>query len=164
MQTTKTDYIQIRISKKEKEHFIKLARWKKLSLSGWILDRIRAEIPPIEINELYSKLKHASDSSYIFALLNDYFIKINEYQWANLVTQKPENLDSENLCYLASMIERTAELRGFKIPDWVKNVDSLWIPYFGSNVKKLRLHLLVNSPVSFKKRNIFIDSSIGERV
>jgi hypothetical protein len=37
-------------------------------------------------------------------------------------------------------------------------------PVFGSELKALRLHLLTNSPPAFRRRNIFIDATLGDRV
>jgi hypothetical protein len=37
-------------------------------------------------------------------------------------------------------------------------------PHFATPLRGLRLHLLRASPVAFKRRNIFVDSSVGDRV
>jgi hypothetical protein len=37
-------------------------------------------------------------------------------------------------------------------------------PAFGTALQSLRLHLLTHSPPPFRLRNIFIDSSLGQRV
>ena len=37
-------------------------------------------------------------------------------------------------------------------------------PVFGSKLESLRLYLLTHSPPPFRRRNIFIDASIGARV
>jgi hypothetical protein len=35
---------------------------------------------------------------------------------------------------------------------------------FGSDLQNLRLYLLTHSPPPFRRRNIFIDSTLGDRV
>jgi hypothetical protein len=35
---------------------------------------------------------------------------------------------------------------------------------FCSSLQSLRMHLLTHSPPPFRRRNIFIDSSLGQRV
>jgi hypothetical protein len=35
---------------------------------------------------------------------------------------------------------------------------------FGSELQSLRLYLLTHSPPPFRARNIFIDSSLGDRI
>jgi hypothetical protein len=37
-------------------------------------------------------------------------------------------------------------------------------PWFASSLKSLRLHLLTASPPPFRRRNLFVDSTIGDRV
>ena len=37
-------------------------------------------------------------------------------------------------------------------------------PVFGSDLMSLRLYLLTHSPAPFRRRNIFIDASVGFRV
>jgi hypothetical protein len=37
-------------------------------------------------------------------------------------------------------------------------------PVFASSLQSLRLHLLVLSPAPFRRRNIFIDSTLGARI
>jgi hypothetical protein len=49
-------------------------------------------------------------------------------------------------------------------PDWTLAVQPLSEPAFGSPLQSLRLHLLVAAPPAFKRRNIFVDSSVGDRV
>ena len=164
MKQNKTDYIQIRINKKEKAKFVKLAELDNMSLSNWILNKLKIDISPVEIKIIYGQIAIASDSSYALAFLNDSLMKVPKHTWSDLVSIKPENLNFENLCYVASMIEHAAEIRELNTPLWVNDIGALQTPYFVSTFKNLRLYLLINSPVSFRKRNIFIDASIGDRV
>jgi hypothetical protein len=50
------------------------------------------------------------------------------------------------------------------VPEWTRSIPLLVEPVFGSDLKSLRLHLLTNSPPPFRSRNIFIDSTLGDRV
>ena len=43
-------------------------------------------------------------------------------------------------------------------------IEALSEPEFGSQLQSLRLHLLTHSPPPFRRRNIFIDTSIGGQV
>ncbi len=43
-------------------------------------------------------------------------------------------------------------------------IEPLPLPVFAVPWQSLRAHLLLESPVPFRRRNIFIDSSIGARV
>jgi hypothetical protein len=37
-------------------------------------------------------------------------------------------------------------------------------PFFGSELRSLRHYLLTHSPAPFRSRNIFIDSTVGDRI
>lgn len=66
--------------------------------------------------------------------------------------------------YIAAMIEQACEGRSIRVPAWVRAVKPLPEPAFGSTLKSLRLHLLTHSPAPFRRRNIFIDATLGDRV
>lgn len=67
--------------------------------------------------------------------------------------------------YVAAMVELAAHRRDVPPPAWVHDVVPLAAePHFATPLASLRLHLLRASPVPFKRRNIFIDSSLGDPV
>ncbi len=66
--------------------------------------------------------------------------------------------------YVAAMVEQAAQLKGVSPPRWTQEVEPLEEPYFAATFRYLRPHLLRVSPVPFKRRNIFIDSGLGDRV
>jgi hypothetical protein len=66
--------------------------------------------------------------------------------------------------YVAAMVELAAHRRDVPPPAWVRDVEPMEEPRFATPLAGLRLHLLRTAPVPFKRRNIFIDSSIGDRV
>ena len=87
----------------------------------------------------------------------------DEYELA--VSEPPQvHLDSYWKNYLAATVEHAAAMKHAKTPSWTQDVPPLDKPAFGSTLKSLKLHLLVNSPPAFIQRNIFIDSSVGDRV
>ncbi len=63
------------------------------------------------------------------------------------------------------MVKLAAHRRDVPPPAWVRDVEPMETePRFATPLAGLRLHLLRTAPVPFKRRNIFIDSSIGDRV
>ena len=62
------------------------------------------------------------------------------------------------------MCETACNLRGLPAPAWTGKIEALAEPVFGSALPSLRLYLLTHSPASFRRRNIFIDSSVGAQV
>jgi hypothetical protein len=76
----------------------------------------------------------------------------------------PEIRDSYRINYVAAMVEVAAHRAGVMPPTWTAAVKPLDTPVFIDPSMSLRAHLLTSSPPPFRRRNIFIDSSIGDRV
>jgi hypothetical protein len=66
--------------------------------------------------------------------------------------------------YVAAVVEQAAHIREIRPPAWTSEIAPLPQPVFAVPRPSLRAHLLLESPVPFRGRNIFIDSSIGARV
>ena len=49
-------------------------------------------------------------------------------------------------------------------PEWCRSVRPLAEPVFTTELVSLRLHLLLHAPIPFRRRNIFVDASVGDRV
>ena len=77
---------------------------------------------------------------------------------------QPSISDAYRLNYVTAMVEVAAHRAGVTPPAWTANVAALASPVFVEPSLKLRAHLLTASPPPFRRRNIFIDSSIGDRV
>lgn len=65
---------------------------------------------------------------------------------------------------LAAMVETRASQLRIPPPAWVHDIPPLEHPWFASDLLSLRLHLLANSPPAFKRRNLFVDATVGSRV
>ena len=76
----------------------------------------------------------------------------------------PEITDPYRLNYVTAMIELAAHRAGVLPPIWTTDVKPLDRPVFIDPSLKLRAHLLTASPPPFRRRNSFIDSSLGDRV
>jgi hypothetical protein len=76
----------------------------------------------------------------------------------------PPGLTPFLLNYITAMVEQACARRGVAIPAWTRTIPPLLEPFFASVLMSLRLHLLTHSPPAFRRRNIFIDSSVGERI
>jgi len=66
--------------------------------------------------------------------------------------------------YIAAMVEYACARRAVAVPSWTRSIAPLAEPVFGSELQSLRLYLLTHSPPPFRARNIFIDSSLGDRI
>jgi hypothetical protein len=115
--------------------------------------------------ELVAALAKSDDRSYAFAELADYLrvLPVREFQRAVAFVPKAK-LDSATLNHLAGMIELASERRDVEPPGWTREVPIPAMPTFGSSLASVRLYLLTRAPVAFRRRNIFVDASIDERV
>ena len=101
-------------------------------------------------------------SVYVLAELNDLLTAATGEELRLL--RAPDISDSYLANYVAAMVELAAHRRDVHPPLWTSDIEPLCEPVFAVPWHSLRAHLLLNSPVPFRRRNIFIDSSIGDRV
>lgn len=162
----KTEQLQIRVSLEQKESIRRRAKASGMEMSQWIISQLFSRLSQ-NFASLISALASSaqSDRFLAFAAINDFLSECDRDDLRATV----EHVDCSGLTifdatYLAAMVESACHQKGIDPPLWVLNMGGLEEPYFGSTLKSLRMHLLVNSPVPFRRRNIFIDSSIGDRV
>ncbi|MEN8184027.1 MAG: hypothetical protein ABFS46_15985 [Myxococcota bacterium] len=135
-----------------------------MSMSDWVLSRV---LPPVgeTFQGLLQALSVAEKPGYVLAELNELLTRLSASEFKLAVSEPPQvQLDTYWRNYVAATIEQAAASKGTEAPAWTEGVQPLEEPVFGSPLKSLRLHLLTSSPVAFRSRNIFIDSSIGDRV
>jgi hypothetical protein len=109
----------------------------------------------------------ADSSSPRFALaeLNSLLSDLTAGELADAVaTGPPPGLSAFLANYIAAMVEYACARRAVAVPNWTRSIAPLAEPVFGSELQSLRLYLLTHSPPPFRARNIFIDSSLGDRI
>lgn len=104
----------------------------------------------------------ANRISYPLAELNDLLTEASGPAIESLPL--PAIDDPYRLNYVTAMVELAAHRTGVVPPLWTASVKPLDAPVFIDPSLKLRAHLLTASPPPFRRRNIFIDSSLGDRV
>lgn len=161
---TKSEQLQIRVTPSEKASLRRLAKQAGEDVSSYVLARV---LPPQQrrFAELVKALEGAQDRRFVLAELNDLLSQLTAADFSGVV----ENCELRGLSdfaqnYLAAMVERAAEKNNIRPPRWVYDVTPLDTPWFATGLKNLRLHLLRSAPVAFKRRNLFVDSSVGDRV
>lgn len=103
--------------------------------------------------------------SFALAELNSLLSALTPAELREAVAQAPTVELSRYLAnYVAAMVEYACGKRAIALPAWTRLVQPLAEPVFGSKLQSLRLHLLTHSPPPFRRRNIFIDSSVGDRI
>ncbi len=160
----KTDYIQIRVTPRQKSMLKRLAHQAGQDLSAFMLLRT---LPPsrIRFRELTRDLRRDEDRRFVLAEFNDLLSGLTTAEFVDAVADADIRPLSDLMAnYVAAMVEQAANLKGVAPPAWVREVEGLDRPYFVTELSSLRSWLLMSAPVAFKRRNIFVDSSIGDRV
>jgi hypothetical protein len=160
----KTLQLQIRVSPQEKAVIIRYARQANMGFSQWILSKA---LPSAQqaFQGLLVQLREGGHLKYILAEIHDLFNTAAADEFELMVAQPPQvTLSPYLLNYIAAMVEYAAVKKGRSTPLWTREIPPLEQPVFGSDLESLKLHLLTHSPPPFRRRNLFIDASIGQRV
>lgn len=156
--------LQIRVSEEEKTAIRDAARRAGMDMSAYILSRV-LPAPAREFQEAVAALAGSAAPSFALARMNEFLSKLALGELRDAVADAPEvALEPFLLNYIAAMVEVACQKQNIRLPNWTRGVAPLDEPVFGSALRSLRLHLLTHSPAAFRRRNIFIDATIGDRV
>ena len=165
VRVSKTHQLQIRISAEDKALIRARAASAGMDVSKWVLQQV---FPSVErkFQALCGELASRPDAlSFTFAEFQDWFNRLTGNEFMRAVRCAPEaRLPPFEANYLAATVEHVAAIKGVNPPRWAVTVEALDTPWFASSLKSLRLYLLTHSPPPFRRRNLFIDSSVGQRV
>jgi hypothetical protein len=160
---SKTTQLQIRVSKTEKSALKRAASRSGLDLSAYVLGRVNSR--PHEEFQLAVRVVGQGDARFALAELNTLLSGFTTAELREAVAHGlPTTLSPYLANYIAAMVEMACARRQVELPPWVQAVPPLPEAAFGSTLQSLRLHLLTHSPAPFRRRNIFIDASIDDRV
>lgn len=162
--TGRSSQLQIRITPEQKEALKRLSRRAGQDMSTYVLSRALPDAR-MRFTQILEALPDDDQPGFVLAELNDLLSGLAAGELCSAV----EHADLAKLTpylrnYVAAMVELAAHRRDVPPPAWVRDVEPLETPHFATPLAGLRLHLLRTAPVPFKRRNIFIDSSIGDRV
>ncbi len=163
MDSTKTTQLQIRVTPDEKAAIRAAAKRSGMTMSEWVVRRL---LPPIarRFTDLVSRLELEIDPA-LWAELIEVLQELEPDAFEGVVEEvDPGSLDPYRANYLAALIELAATRKQRPPPPWVREVKPLTRPVFGSGLRTLRAHLLLHAPLPFRRRNIFIDAAVGDRV
>jgi hypothetical protein len=134
-----------------------------MDMSGYVLSRVLSDATA-KFNE-FALACMGSAPRFALAELNSLLSGLSAGDFRDAVADPPPpRLTPYLLNYIAAMVEQACVRRGVAVPAWTRTIPPLSEPVFASALKSLRLHLLTNSPPAFRCRNIFIDSSVGDRI
>jgi uncharacterized protein (DUF1778 family) len=162
--STKSQQLQIRVSPRQKALLKRSAAAAGMDVSTWVLSRIL----PTEkdrLAEILQALKIDDNRRFVLAELNDFLHACAPVEFSAAVAEASlGDLSPLMQNYVAAMVELAAHQKRVSPPIWVRDVMPLTEPYFATPLKSLREHLLLAAPIPFKRRNIFVDASVGQRV
>jgi len=160
----KLSQLQIRVSEAQKSAIRAAAERAGMDMTNYVLSRVLS-LPAREFQDAVRGLTRPSPPSYALADINSLLSKLTAPELRDAVAAAPEvELPPFLANYVAAMVEAACAKHGVPVPTWTRRVPPLDEPAFGSDLRSLRLHLLTHSPAPFRNRNIFIDSSLGDRV
>lgn len=159
----KTEQLQIRLTPSQKASLRRRARLAGQDLSTYVLSRV-APAAGGRFEEILGALPRSGERRFALAELHDLLADLAPAEFPELPGgPRIGALDPEMRNRVAAMVEQAAALAGSRPPAWTAAVVPLEDPVFASGLKSLRAHLLRVSPVPFRRRNLFVDSSIGDR-
>lgn len=167
--TAKSEQLQIRVTPRQKAALKRQARAAGVDVSTYVLACV---LPPERdrFAELLGELGDTADHRFVLAELHDFLVDCPPMAFAEALQQTSvaaQPLAALSLWlqnYVAAMVEVAADQKGLMPPRWVRDVPPLDAPYFAGALRSLRPYLLAVSPVPFKRRNLFVDATIGARV
>lgn len=160
----KSEFVQIRVTPHEKESLKRHARAAGQDVSSYVLSRALPSVR-LRFEELLRSLCEDEDHRFALAEMNDFLSELTRAELGEAVERADLSPLSPFLRnYVAAMVEQASHLKGVRAPAWTRRIAPLDAPHFTAPLKSLRLHLLRSSPVPFKRRNIFVDSAVGDRV
>jgi hypothetical protein len=161
--TAKSAQLQIRVSPAEKSAIQRAARRAGMDMSAYILARM---LPPLarRFQDLTEACRDSEGARFALAELNSWLAGLGAGELHEAVAAPPPALTPFLANYVAAMVEYACAQHGVVPPAWTRDTAPLAEPVFGSALMGLRLHLLTHSPAPFRRRNIFIDATVGDRV
>ena len=161
--SAKTSQLQIRISPRDKARLRKLATGAGMDVSSYLLSRALPDEAG-RFASLTAALAVTEAPAYVFAELHDLLSRCTAVDFSGLVETLPSvRLEAWRANYLAAMVETAAHRVGLAPPAWAASVAPLETPWFATPLRSLRPYLLRVSPPAFKRRNLFIDTTLGGR-
>jgi uncharacterized protein (DUF1778 family) len=162
----KTTQLQIRVSPAEKAAIQRAARRADMDMSAYVL----ACMFPAQarrFTQLIEACRATRSERFALAELNGWLATLSPSELRDALGEPPTALARLTpfvANYVAAMVEYACAARNVASPAWTRTIVPLPEPAFGTTLASLRLHLLTRSPAPFRRRNVFIDATVGAQV
>ena len=162
--SAKSSQLQIRVTEAQKCAVRARAKAAGMSISEWILEKALPSFGEA-FQQKCTSIRTSTELSFAAADLADYLESLAPSALITAVSHPPEGMTAPlPSSYIASLVEYVCGRKRVLPPRWTLDVPALSKPFFASQLKSVRLHLLTSSPAPFRRRNIFVDSSSEARV
>lgn len=159
----KSEQLQIRVTPRQKSLLRKRARAAGLDVSSYVLARALPGMS-LRVASFISQLAGGARAQFALAELNELLTTCPASSFDEAVGGADlSRLSAYLQNYVAAMVEVAANKKGVEPPNWTRDVVPLEEPHFVTDLKSLRPHLVRAAPVPFKRRNIFVDATVGHR-
>jgi uncharacterized protein (DUF1778 family) len=160
----KTQQLQIRVSAAQKALLKKRAAAAGLDLSTFVLRRVLLD-SEAQLEELLALLADEHEPRATLARIGGLLGALDSASFRELTAAiDVSRLTPFHQNYLAAMVEYRADQLGLPAPRWTKGVGALGEPYFPAGTDQVRTYLLRAAPIVFKRRNLFVDASVGDHL
>ncbi len=104
------------------------------------------------------------DEDHLMIHLMNFVDDFRYYKSPSAIQQPFRRSDEKIDAMLASVVEYLCSELRMQIPEWVSEIQPVKNPWFVSGVESLKAIALVESPVHFRKRKIFVMENFLQRV
>jgi hypothetical protein len=108
-----------------------------------------------------------NEIKYLLADFIDEFNRADMVKRQQMVKKFPfkKITDKKYAAYIAAAVEELCFINNMDIPEWVFDKKyRLKEPFFVGGLESLKAFLIAESPVSFRRRNIFVSENVLKRV
>jgi len=162
-QNPKTAQLQIRLSSAQKRAIQRAAARAGMDMSAYVLSRVLS-VPARQFQDAVRNCG-GGDSRFALAELNTLLSSLSAGELREAIAESPTvTLTPYMSNTIAAMVELACASHSIAPPAWTRDIEPLAEPAFGSALQSVRLHLLKSSPATFRRRNLFVDASLGDRI
>lgn len=162
-QNQKTAQLQIRVTGAQKSVIQRAAARAGMDMSTYVLSCVLS-VPATQFQDAVAACA-GPESRFALAELNAWLSSVLVGELRDAIAAAPTVALTPLLANtIAAMVELACAQHGMVPPAWTREIEPLDEPAFGSALQSVRLHLLKSSPAPFRRRNIFIDASLGDRI
>ena len=160
----KTTQLQIRLTRAEKAAMQQAARLAGMDLSAYVLSRVQSPSAS-EFARCLAGSRELGGARVALAALHSLLVRLSAGELSEAVhAAPPGGLSPELENYVSAMVEQACANALIPAPAWTRAVAPLARPLFASSLSSLRLYLLTHSPPAFRRRNLFVDATLGAQV